>query len=70
MATLVKGFAVGRGQMNYRSDGTSWSRPRLVEVEAEGGVIVVAVADGIVWLDREAAEAARDLLNDAIEAVS
>lgn len=70
MNTRVKGFVVGRGPGLYRSDGSSWSRPKLLEFEHDTREVAIAIGDEIVWLDAEAATAARDSLNGYIEAVS
>jgi hypothetical protein len=79
--TLTKGFVVGKSPGVIDADGSEISRPKLFEVqmipafqglrlsEALPGEVLVAIAGETVRLDREAAVAARDLLNDAIEVI-
>lgn len=70
MQTVMHGFVVGRTPNIFYADGSEVSRPKLLEVEKAPRAIVVRVGRETVCLvDREAGQAAVDMIQQALEVV-
>jgi hypothetical protein len=66
---IVSGFVVGSTPPSFFSDGSTYSRPKLLEHEMVGGLLHLTIGTETIRLDHEQVGALKGVLDSCMDEV-